>query len=60
MKLTDYPEVVVEGAPGWSTFQGWLVATFPSVEGQKKVVVCAEFDGKIETNVFDMTYVTSL
>lgn len=60
MKLTDYPEVIVSGAPGWNTFHGWLITEFTPRFGDDKGVVCAEFDGKIETNVFDMTYVKGL
>lgn len=59
MNLSDYPEVIVEGAPGWTTFTGHLVATFPTA-GRKKAVVCAFFDGKLETAVFDATYVQEM
>lgn len=60
MKLTDYPKVTVSGAPGWSTFEGWLITEFRPTEGRPKGVVCAEFDGKIETNVFSMEYVEKI
>jgi len=60
MNLSDYPEVIVEGAPGWTTFTGHLVATFPSADKRKKAVVCALFDGKLETAVFDTTYVSEM
>lgn len=59
MKLTNYPEVIVEGAPGFGTFQGWLVWEGDAPAGRRSVV-CALWEDKIETYMFDSKYVTSL
>ena len=60
MRLQDYPEVAVEGAPGFVNHLGWLVATFPTSEGRTKAVVLAEWDGKMDVHVFDMTYIKEI
>lgn len=60
MKLTDYPIAVVDGAPGFGTFQGWKIWEGETPYGASKAVVCAEWDGKIETYVFDSKYVAEL
>lgn len=61
MKLTDYPEVSVIGAPGFSDLEGWLLLTFPAVDGRGDLkVVAAKWGGKIETYVFSHRYVQEM
>lgn len=60
MKLQDYPEVAIEGAPGFTDFTGWMTWSGETPYGDMKAVVCAEWEGKIETYVFDMTYIKEI
>ncbi len=58
MKLYEYPQVYVQDAPGFSNFWGWRIAEFTrQADDVDLCVVCAEWDGKIETHVFRSQYV---
>jgi hypothetical protein len=57
VKLTDYPQVDVIGAPGFTDFQGYKIWEGDAPAG-RRAVVCAEWEGKIETYVFDFRYVS--
>jgi len=61
MHLNDYPKALVRNAPGFGDFEGWLLVTFPAVDGRGDLkVVAGEWNGKIETHVFSHRHVTEL